>query len=328
MQLSSKKPLVSVIILCYNQAEIIGRAIESVLEQTYQNIQVVIVDDCSKDNSRQVIESWQAKYPGKIKTYFQQVNVGHPANMNTGYRLCDGELITFCDGDDWYFPEKVQREVNYLMNNPDVDVVHSNFDFYTVDGVFLKHWVSNNNKIPAGDIFLSLFSLHYPFKIHLRYELTSKKVIQETGYYDEQIPIWVDWDFRLRLAAKYKFGYCNYVGSAYTDNPEGLTNVLKQEIILKNLQVVIEKNKLHLEKYPVKEAEKAMKAIRLPLKKLTLAINTQKGQTNFFKTLAFLWHYPNQTKELRFVINSMFGKRLMGTLSAIKQKLLKPAPAK
>ena len=104
MILSSDKPLVSIIILCYNQADIISRAIESVLNQTYQHIQLVIVDDCSGDNSKAVIESWQEKFPGKIKTYFQQTNVRHPANMNTGYRLCDGELITFCDGDDWYFP--------------------------------------------------------------------------------------------------------------------------------------------------------------------------------------------------------------------------------
>ena len=101
MKLSSETPLVSVIILCYNQATIIGRAIESVIGQTYQNIQLVIVDDCSKDNSRDVINNWAQKYPGKIKIYFQPSNVGHPANMNTGYRLSDGELVTFCDGDDW-----------------------------------------------------------------------------------------------------------------------------------------------------------------------------------------------------------------------------------
>ncbi len=320
MKLSSETPLVSIIILCYNQAAIIGRAIESVLGQTYQNIQLVIVDDCSKDNSKQVIEGWQTKYPGKIKTYFQPSNVGHPTNMNTGYRLCDGELISFCDGDDWYFPEKIEREVNYLKKNPDVDVVHSGFDFYKIDGNFIKHWVQDENQIPAGDIFLSLFSLQYPYKVHLRYELTSKKIIEETGFYDERIPIWVDWDFRLRLAAKHKFGYCHYTGSAYTENPEGLTIVLKQETILKYLRFVIDKNKCNLKNYPDSSVRKANKAINLPVEKLTLAINTHKGQHSFFKTVGFLSKYPSQINDPRFLINSMFGKRLLRTLSALKQK--------
>ena len=327
MNFTFDTPLVSVIILCYNQSEIIGRAIESVLNQTYQNIQVVIIDDCSKDNSRQVIERWKTKFPEKIKTYFQPLNIGHPANMNTGYKLCDGELVSFCDGDDWYFPEKIEQEINYLKNNPAVDVVHSNYDYYTIDGKFLKHWADRENEIPTGDIFLPLFSLRYPYKAHLRYEMTSKKIIEEVGYYDDQIPIWVDWDFRLRLASKYKFGYCHYIGSAYTANPEGLTNVLKQETILKNLQIVIEKNKAQLQKYPISEAKKAMKAIQLPLKKLTLAINTRKGNHDFFKTLKFLWQYPAEAREFRFVMNSMFGKKFVESLSSIKRKVIKKTSA-
>ena len=119
MKLSSERPLVSVIVLCYNQADIIGRAIQSVLNQTYSNIHLVIVDDCSKDNSKQVIESFQKKYPYKIKYFIQPQNVGHPRNMNAGYKLCDGELITFCDGDDWYFPEKNRTGSGVFKNPPE-----------------------------------------------------------------------------------------------------------------------------------------------------------------------------------------------------------------
>src|SRR5688572_6294346 len=321
MKFSSDKPLVSVIILCYNQAELISRAIESVLEQTYENIQLVVVEDCSKDNSREVITGWQQKYPGKIKVYFQPVNKGHPASMNTGYRLCDGELITFCDGDDWYFPEKIENEVAFLRANPGVDVVYSNFDFYTVKGQFLKHWALDEKSIPTGDVFLPLFSLAYPDRVHFRYELTSKKIIEETGHYDERIPIWVDWDFRLRLASKYKFGYCHYIGSAYTENPEGLTNILKQETILKNLQFVIEKNKPVLKKYTDHLAGRALKAISMPIQKLMLAINLHKGKHSIFKTLRFLWNYPGQLRDIRFIINSMFGKKLLRSMSVLKQKI-------
>ena len=320
MKFTSNTPLVSVIILCYNQSDIISRAIESVLNQTYQNIQLVIVDDCSSDKSKQVIEQWQSKFPQKIKTYFQLANVGHPANMNKGYRLCDGELITFCDGDDWYFPQKVEKEVHFLKMNPDVDVVHSNFDFFTIDGHFVKHWTENERQIPTGEIFRELLTLNYPNKAHLRYEMTSKKIIEETGFYDEQIPIWVDWDFRLRLAAKHKFGYCSYTGSAYTENPRGLTNILKQETILKYYQFVVNKNITLLEKHPKSTVKKIKREISLITDKLSLAISVQKNQNTFFKTLSFIWKYPSQLSDVRFVINSLLGKKTVSRLAAVKNR--------
>ena len=321
MIFSSNSPFVSVIILCYNQAHLIGKAIESVMNQTYKNIQLVIVDDGSKDNSKQVIETWKNRYPEKIKIFFQPHNVGHPASMNTGYRLCDGELITFCDGDDWYFPEKIEREVNYLIEHPEVDVVHSNFSIYSVEGNFIKNWINDEKSIPTGDIFLRLFSLAYPYRHHFRYELTSKNILEQAGFYDPDIPIWVDWDLRLRLASKYKFGYCHYVGSAYTENPEGLTSVIKQETILKNLQHVISKHMHVLKKYPKYSAKKALHSINRSVQKLSLIVNCRKGQHSFLKTLQFLWHYPDELRETRFILYSMFGVKFLQTLSVLKRKV-------
>ena len=321
MRLSSDKPLVSVVILCHNQEDIIGRAIKSVVDQTYTNIQLVIVDDCSKDSSRVVIESWKNKFPDKIKYFIQPQNVRHPRNMNMGYKLCDGELVTFCDGDDWYFPEKVEREVEFLKAHPDVDVVHSNFDFFSIDGKFTKHWATNEKQIPQGDIYLSLFSLHYPYCVHLRFELTSKKILEEAGYYDERIPIWVDWDLRLRLASKYKYGYCHYVGSVYAENPEGITKVNKQETILKYLEFIIDKNKVHLSTYSPRQIKKAMKAINRHAKGLKLAINFRKQQPSFGKTLKYLVEYPQTIKDWRFLVSSMFGSRVLQSLSGLKRKL-------
>lgn len=322
MILTLDKPLVSVIILCYNQSEIISRAIKSVLDQSYQNIQVVIVDDCSKDNSKEVIQDWLKKYPDRIKFSIQPQNVGHPRNMNTGFKLCDGELITFCDGDDWYFPEKVEREVEFLKTHPEVDVVHSNFDYYTIEGKFIKNWAINEEQIPQGDIFLQLYSLQYPQGAHLRFEMTSKKILEETGYYDEQIPVWVDWDLRLRLAQKYKFGYCHYIGSAYAENPFGITLVYKQETVLKYFQFVIEKNKGHLVNYSTKQVKSANKVNHLFSEILRLSINFRNKKHSFKDTIKFLIAYPHKIKEWRFILYSMFGMKFMKTLLAVKQKFL------
>jgi glycosyltransferase involved in cell wall biosynthesis len=322
MKLSSDQPLVSVIVLCYNQADIISRAVESVLNQTYRNLQLVLVDDCSKDNSKEVILDWYKKHPDRIKYFFQPQNAGHPKNMNTGYRLCDGELITFCDGDDWYYPEKVEKEVNFLINHPETDVVHSNYDFYTIDGKFIKHWALKEDEIPQGDIFRQLFALQYPYCSHLRYEMTSRKILEEAGYYDDSIPVWVDWDLRLRLAAKYKFGYVHYVGSAYTENPVGVTMANKQETILKFLERVIEKNKPHLLTYPPGDVSKIMKAINFHVRSLRLAVNFRKGNHSVSETIKYLADYPKQITNWRMIGNSMFGMKFMKSLSAFKQKII------
>jgi glycosyltransferase involved in cell wall biosynthesis len=324
MELTTPNPLVSIITLCYNQAEIVERAIKSVVEQTYPYIQLVIVDDCSSDNSKSVIQAWQSKYPDKIKAHFNEANQGHPKSMNIGFSLCDGELVSFCDGDDWYFPEKVEREVALLRSRPDIDVVHSNFDIYTVDGTFIKHWSTNESSIPSGDIFLPLLSLQYPYASHLRYELTSKKILDSLGYYyDPEIPIWVDWDLRLRLAARYKFGYCSYVGSAYTVNPNGLTNVLKQEVILKNLKHVVAKNSPYLSNYSQKESRKALRTIQKHIQKLELAINIHKGQAAFWPALQYLLSYPSEVVDVRFNLSAMFGKKVVQSLARVKQAIKK-----
>ena len=320
MKFSTDKPLVSVIVLCYNQAGIIGRAIQSVLNQTYSNIQLVVVDDCSKDDSKNVIESWFKKYPEKIKYFIQPQNVGHPRNMNTGYRLCDGELVTFCDGDDWLFPKSVEMQVDFLRSHPDYDVVYTNFSFHDMEGNLLKVWASDSDKISSGDIFPDLFSLNYPGYVHPHFEMTSKKIIEETGFYDESIPIWVDWDFRLRLAAKYKSGYCSYVGNAYTTHPGGLTNTLKSETYLTNLVKVIEKNKHHLSKYSPGQVKRVMKAINMHVKGMQLAVNFRNHQPSIIHTIKYLAEYPCQITNWRFILASMFGINFTQSLTKMKQK--------
>jgi hypothetical protein len=183
-------------------------------------------------------------------------------------------------------------------------------------------WASDTDKIPSGDIFLDLFSLNYPNYVHPHFEMTSKKIIEETGFYDESIPIWVDWDFRLRLASKYKSGYCNYIGNAYTTHTGGLTSTLKKETYLASQVKVIEKNKQHLSKYPPRQAKRAMKVISMHVKRMRLAINFQNHQPSFVNTVKYLAEYPQQIADWRFVFNSMFGVNFMQSLALVKQKLL------
>ncbi|MDJ0593517.1 MAG: glycosyltransferase [Pleurocapsa sp. MO_226.B13] len=113
-------PLVSVIICNYNYGRFISQAIDSVLNQTYKNFELIVVDDGSTDNSRQVIES----YNTQIIALFQK-NAGQGAAFNTGIAEAKGELICFLDSDDYYREDKLEKVVAEFTEHPEwVQISH------------------------------------------------------------------------------------------------------------------------------------------------------------------------------------------------------------
>ena len=118
MDLAAEPGLVSVVIPTHNRAHILGRAIESVLAQTYRNLQVVIADDGSSDDTRSLAESY-----GPRITYVRQGNAGVSAARNFGMRHSRGEFIAFLDSDDRWQPWKIEAQVNALGRNPDAGLV-------------------------------------------------------------------------------------------------------------------------------------------------------------------------------------------------------------
>ena len=116
----SQQPLVSVIIDNYNYGHFLAQAIDSVLAQTYTNIELVVVDDGSTDNSREVIESY-----GDRLTAIFQTNQGQAAAFNTGIRQATGEIVCLLDSDDYFHPEKIDKVVAAFTQHPQwVQVAH------------------------------------------------------------------------------------------------------------------------------------------------------------------------------------------------------------
>lgn len=112
--------LVSVIIGNYNYGNFIAEAIESVLNQTYRNFELIVVDDGSSDNSREVIDS----YKDKLTAIYQE-NGGQGAAFNAGFAVSQGEIICFLDSDDYYYQEKLEKVVSVFNQNPDwVQISH------------------------------------------------------------------------------------------------------------------------------------------------------------------------------------------------------------
>ena len=116
-------PKVSVIIPTYNRNKLVLDAIDSVLEQTFQNFEIIIVDDGSTDNTKTHIDSYQKK-DTRIKYIFQE-NQGVSIARNTGLEAAQGEYIAFLDSDDRFLIDKLERQVFILENHHDIGLIYS-----------------------------------------------------------------------------------------------------------------------------------------------------------------------------------------------------------
>jgi glycosyltransferase involved in cell wall biosynthesis len=115
-------PKVSVIIPAYNNAEYLGETIQSVLDQTYTNFEVIVVNDASPDHTPEVVAQFDDP---RVRYIVHEENRGLSAARNTGIRAADGELIALLDGDDLFHPEKLRMHVEFLEKHPDVGVTYN-----------------------------------------------------------------------------------------------------------------------------------------------------------------------------------------------------------
>ena len=190
---------ISVIIAVYNAEKFLKKCINSILRQTYDNYEIICVDDCSTDDSRSILQKYATKYPDKIKIYFREENGGAAFTKQLGVEKSTGEYITFVDSDDYIKKNYLETYVYNLNDETDIviggyirdvdgkltkhRIPDSDFSMVTYPIVaaklFRKQFIIENNldfsKFRCGeDIYISLLSYCY----HARY-----KVIDYCGYY-------------------------------------------------------------------------------------------------------------------------------------------------
>lgn len=120
--------LISTIIPSYNRADTVGQTIDSILAQKVDaNIEIVIGDDCSTDNAREVLGQYQQKYPDIIRLFLREQNMGLGANWAQCVKDCRGEFICNCDNDDyWHNPNKLQLQLDYMESHPESNICITN----------------------------------------------------------------------------------------------------------------------------------------------------------------------------------------------------------
>ena len=124
--------LISTIIPSYNRADTVGQTIESILAQEVDaDMEIVIGDDCSTDNAREVLLAYKEKYPDIIRLIFHEQNVGLGANWATCVKACRGKYICNCDNDDyWHNPHKLQIQLDFMESHPESNICITNHREY------------------------------------------------------------------------------------------------------------------------------------------------------------------------------------------------------
>ena len=184
--------LVSVIIPTYNRADFIGASIRSVLEQTYTNLELIVVDDGSTDDTGSVI----AAFSDPRFRYIRQPNRGRSNARNHALSLAKGKYITFLDSDDMYLPDKVQTQVSYLRSHPGTGMIYTSAHCVDAQGEMLP----NKYKASVSGLIYENIAFFTPVTITLPTVMTYKDVFDHVGGFDEQMYRFEDTDMWRRIS--------------------------------------------------------------------------------------------------------------------------------
>jgi glycosyltransferase involved in cell wall biosynthesis len=193
------RPTVSVVIPAHNRSLVVSRAIDSALTQTYQPLEIIVVDDGSSDNTREVVESIR---DSRIRYLRHDRNLGAGAARNTGIRAATGDYVAFLDSDDEWMPQKLERQVQVLANNtPEVAAVCSGFvrvdEQGRVDGTTIPGDRDVDFDVLIGANRIGTTST----------AVVKRALLNAIGGFDPALRSCQDWDMYLRLVRHHRLGF-------------------------------------------------------------------------------------------------------------------------
>ncbi|MCW5959741.1 MAG: glycosyltransferase [Pyrinomonadaceae bacterium] len=187
------KLMISVIIPNYNYGRFLGDAIQSVLDQTLQPIEIIIVDDGSTDNSVEIVKSFGTK----VKL-IQQKNGGVGKARNTGARFSTGNLLAFLDADDIWFPHKLEKQVELFQAQPELDYVSCGMREFDLEGKAIREYIPATKQWQTEGILLFTESIVASGSAII----VKRKAFEKIGGFDDQRDLHPseDWDFARRIS--------------------------------------------------------------------------------------------------------------------------------
>ena len=227
-------PRVSVVIPTYNRADLIGETIASVLNQSYTDFELIVVDDGSTDNTREVVSSFNAPI-----TYSYQSNQGISPARNNAIKASNSEYIALLDSDDVWVSNKLEHQVKLLESQPDVGCVYCDYEFIEKDG----------NRVPSppsyisyplkrGRILKDLMYFDFIFPSNL---LIRRSCFQDVGLFDAEMTPAEDLDLLLQISKRYLIDYAPerlcYIRRHLDNTPSNSIGHATMKVLAKHLSL-------------------------------------------------------------------------------------------
>ncbi len=232
-------PLVSVVITTYNYAAYLPRAIASVLMQTYPNVEVIVIDDGSTDDTASLIKNYTS-----VK-YFYQENCGISTARNNGIKRSKGKYVIFLDADDWLEPDAIENNLALIIHHPNVAFISGNYYFFRVEtGLVDEIKISVND-----DHYIHFLKSNYIGMIAA--VLFQKWALNEIQF-DEDLDACEDYDLYLNITSKYEVIHHEKFIATYYFHNKGLSH--NYQSMMNSISAVMHKQAANLLLSEEKEA--------------------------------------------------------------------------
>lgn len=230
------KKLISIILPIYNGEKYMRESIDSILNQTYTNWELLIIDDGSTDDTPAISAEYEVK-DSRIHYYKNEQNMRLPRTLNRGFSLAKGDYLTWTSDDNYYYPTALEKMVQTLSTN-NKDFVFASCDVINDEGDIVEVISVNNRSIkklvgqnPVGACFMY-----------------TRQAYQQTGDYDPEMTLVEDFDYWQRLAVKFPPICITEKLYAYRRHNGALTSTMKKDQFYHNLEKMLLKNREHFGK--------------------------------------------------------------------------------
>ncbi len=244
----SSEPLVSVVMPTFNRAKLIVEAVRSVIEQSYQKVEIIVVDDGSTDNTKEVLE------PFRNNIHYLFTDNGGPAHArNIGMKAATGKYIAFLDSDDLYLPCKLELQVSFMERHPEVGLVCTEVSGLNDSGIFEEyhlrsfHQIYNRLNWSYKDVFstegeIACAALQKPVSYYIgnifnhvllgpvvmsNTILFPKRILDDVGYQNEAYRVAEEYEMIVRICKRYTVGFINHPTYLYRYHGDQISEARK-----------------------------------------------------------------------------------------------------
>ncbi len=225
---SQDPPFVSIIVITYNSVKFVLETLESAKAQTYQNIELVISDDCSTDNTVEICRKWienNANHFVRTEIVTTVRNTGIAPNCNRGVKAAHGEWIKLIAGDDILLQACIEKNIDFITANPNIKVIHSQLISLNTDGEQLLQ--ASPYPILSVDYYTQYKQLLKRNWINAPTVFINRRMLLDCNGFNEAYPMIEDYPLWLKLfKANIKFGYLAFPTVLYRENENSVTQNL------------------------------------------------------------------------------------------------------